>query len=99
MFNPTKNDKIQITDTTIIRSQNEGKYLLQKWNIIYSDINGNGKLNKIIKPTKTSSPLVDSGATSTPPVGNSIVLIETSLGQHGNNFFCQFRKNRRYPNY
>ena len=66
IYNLTKYDKIQITDTMIIRSPNEGKYLLQKWNIIISDIYGNGKLNNIIKSTKTTSPTGDSGATSKP---------------------------------
>ena len=78
IYNLTKYDKIQITDTTNIRSPNEGKYLLQKWNITFSDINGNGKLNNIIKSTKTTSPTGDSGATSKPPKGDSFVFIETS---------------------
>ena len=67
IYNFTKNDKRKITDTTIIRYPNEGKYLLQKWNIIFSDKTGNGKLNNIIKSTKTNSPTGDSGATTLPP--------------------------------
>ena len=47
-YNLTKYNKIQITDTTIMKHPNEGNNLLQKWNIIYSDINGNGKLNNIL---------------------------------------------------
>ena len=35
--------KIQITDTTVIKYPNEGKFSLQKWNILYKDWNGNGK--------------------------------------------------------
>ena len=38
-YNLTKYDKLKIVESTT----NEGGCLLQKWNIIYSDINGNGK--------------------------------------------------------
>ena len=90
IHNLTKYDKIQITDTTIIRSPNEGKYLLQNWNIIYSDIKGNAKLNNIIKSTKTTSPTSQSGASALPPIGDSFMFIETSSGGHGNNIFVSF---------
>ena len=85
IYNLTKYDKIHITDTTFIRSPNEGKCLLQKCNIINSDINGNGKINNIIKSTKTTSPTGDSGAMSKTPIGDSFMFIETSSGGHGNN--------------
>ena len=84
-YNLTKYNKINITDTTTIIFPNERKYLLQKWNIIYSDINGNGKLNNILKSTRTSSPTGQSGATTLPPIGKSFMYIETSSGGHGNN--------------
>ena len=89
-YNLAKYDKINITDTTIINFPNEGKYLLQKWNIVYSDINGNGKLNNILKSTKTSSPTSQSGATTLPPIGKNFMYIETSSGGHGNNVFVSF---------
>ena len=92
VYNHTKYNKTQITDRLIIRYPNEGKYLLQKWNIIYSDINGNGKLNNILKSTKTSSPTGQSGATSLPPIGNSFMYIERSSGGHGNNVFVSFER-------
>ena len=92
IYNLTKYDKIQLVDTTEIRFPNEGKYLLQKWNIIFSDINGNGKLNNIIKSTKTSSPTGQSGATIKPPIGSSFRFIETSSGGHGNNVFVSFER-------
>ena len=79
IYNLTKYNKINITDTTIIKSPNGGGYLLQKWNIIYSDINGNSRLNNIIKSTKSSSPTGDSGATSLPPIGDSFMFLETSF--------------------
>ena len=91
-FNLTKYDKIQIVYTTEIKFPNEGKYLLQKWNIIYSDINGIGKLSNIIKSTKTSSPTGQSGATSLPPIGTSFMFIETSSGGHGNNVYVSFER-------
>ena len=90
IYNLTKYDKIQITDTTIIRYPNEGNYLIQKWNIIFSDKNGNGKLNNIIKSTKTTSPKGNSGVTKVPPIGDSFMFIETSSGGHGNNVFVSF---------
>ena len=92
IYNLTKYDKIQIVDITEIRFPNEGKYLLQKWNIIYSDINGNGKLNNILKSTKTSSPTTHTGSMSLPPIGNSFMYIETSSGGHGSNVFVSFER-------
>ena len=91
-YNLTKYDKIQIVDTTEMKCPNEGRYLLQKWNIICSDINGNGKLNNIIKSTKTSSPTSQSGATSLPPIGTSFMFKETSSGGHANNVFVSFER-------
>ena len=58
----------------------------------YSDINGNGKLNNILKSTKTSSPTGHSGATNIPPIGKSFMYIETSSGGHGNNVFVSFER-------
>ena len=52
--NLTKNDKIQITDTTSIKYPNTGGYLLQNWNIKCNDRNNTGKIQKIIKSTKTN---------------------------------------------
>ena len=91
-YNLTKYDKKQIIDTTIIRSPNEGKYLLQKWNILYSDKNGYCKLNNFIKSTKTSSPTSQSGATSFPPIGAGFMFVELSSGGHGNNVFVSFER-------
>ena len=88
----TKYDKIQIIDTTEIKFPNEGKYLLQKWIIIYSDINGKGKLNIIIKSTRTSSPTSHSGASSLPPIGTSFMYIETSSRGHGNIVFVSWER-------
>ena len=92
IYNLTKYDKIKIIDTTEVKYPNEGKYLLQKWNIIYSDINGNGKLNNILKSTKTHSPTSHTGAVVLPPIGNSFMYIETSIGGHGNNVFVSFER-------
>ena len=92
IYNLTKYDKTQTIDVTEIKFPNEGKYLLQKWKIIFSDINGNDKLNNILKSTKTSSPTGQSGAMSLPPIGNSFMYIETSSGGHGNNVFVSFER-------
>ena len=91
-YNLTKYDKIQITDTTIIKYPDTGGYLLQNWVIKSNDKNNNGKIQNFIKSTKTNSPTGYSGATSLPPIGNSFMYIETSSNNHGNNVFCSFER-------
>ena len=82
-YNLTKYDKIQITDTTIIKNGNAGGYLLPSWRILCNDKNKNGKITNFIGATKTQSPTSDSGATSLPPIGDSFMYIESSGGNHG----------------
>ena len=91
-YNLTKYDRIQITDTTIIKYPNTGGYLLQNWVIKCNDKNNNGKIQNFIKSTKTNSPTGHSGATSLPPIGNSFMYIETSSSNHGNNVFVSFER-------
>ena len=86
-YNLTKYDKIQLTDTTNMKTPNSGGYLLQPWNIKCKDENNNGKIQNFIKSTKTNSPAGDSGATSLPPIGSAFMYIETSSANHGNNVF------------
>ena len=88
----TKYNKIQLTDTTLIKTPNSGINLLQQWNIKCSDINDNGKIQKFIKSTKTNSPSGDTGATILPPTGSACMYIETSSGNHGNKVFCSFER-------
>ena len=90
--NLTKYDKIQITDTTIIKYPNTGGYLLQYWIKRCNDKNINGKIQNFIKSTKTHSPTGYSGAESLPPIGNSFMYIETSSNNHGNNVFVSFER-------
>ena len=91
-YNLTKYDKIQITDTTVIKSPNSGGYLLQNWKINCNDKNNNGKIQSFLKSTKTSSPTAESGATSLTPIGDSFMYIETSSNNHGNNVFVSFER-------
>ena len=91
-YNLTKYNKIQITDTTIIKSPNNGGYLLQNWNMKCNDRNGNGKISNFVETTKTHSPSSRSGATSVPPIGDSFTNIETSSNNHGNNVFVSFER-------
>ena len=86
-YNLTKYDKIQLTDTTVVKAGNSGGYLLQNWNIRCNDKNNNGKISNFLKSTKTNSPTGSSGATALPPVGNSFMYIETSSNNNGNNVF------------
>ena len=55
-YNLTKYDKIQITDTTIIKPPNRGGYLLQNWVIKCNDKNNKGKIKNFNESTKTNSP-------------------------------------------
>ena len=82
-YNLTKYNKIQLTDTTIIKTGNSGGYLLSSWRIFCNDENNNGKITNFIKSTKTTSPTVDSGATVLPPIETAFMYIETSSGNSG----------------
>ena len=81
----TKYNKLQLTDTTIIKYPNNGGYLLQNWNIRCNDKNNNGKIQTFLRSTKTNSPTGDSGAVNLPPIGDSFIYIETSSNNYGNN--------------
>ena len=54
-YNLTKYDKIQLTDTTVMKAPNSGGYLLPYWKIVCNDKNNNGKIEIFIKSTKTNS--------------------------------------------
>ena len=86
-YNLTKYDKIQITDTTIIKYPNTGGYLLQNWLIKCNDKNNNSKIQNFIKSTKTNSPTGYSGAESLHPIDDAFMYIETSSNNHRNNVF------------
>ena len=93
IYNLTKYNKIQLTDTTIMKYPNSGAYLLQNWIIRCEDENGKGKLNNFIKSTKTSSPTGNSGATQIPPIGNAFKYIESSGGNSGSdNIFVSWER-------
>ena len=81
-YNLTKYDKIQITDTTVIKKGN-GQYLLPRWKVICNDKNNNGVTTNFIRATKTNSPTGHSGATYLPPFGTAFMYIETSSNNHG----------------
>ena len=83
-YNLSKYNKIQLTDTTIIKYPNTGGYLLPGWGIFCNDKNKNGKIQDFIKSTKTNSPTGFSGATFLPPIGISFMYIETSGNNSGN---------------
>ena len=91
-YNLTKYDKIQLTDTTVMKAGNTGGYLLQNWNIRCNQKNKNGKISNFIKSTKTNSATADSGATSLPPIGSAFMYIETSSNNKGNNAFVSIER-------
>ena len=82
IYNLTKYDKIQLTDTTIIKYPNTGSELLPGWKIICNDKNNNGKITNFIKSTISNSPTSESGATILPPIGDAFMYIETSANNH-----------------
>ena len=92
IYNLSKYDKIQIIDTTIIKSPNSGGYLLQQWNKKCNDKNSAGKIQNFIRSTKTNSPTGDSGATSLPPIGGSFMYKEISSNNLGYNVFVSFER-------
>ena len=85
-------NKILLTDTTIINFLNNGGYLLPSWRIFCNDRNNNSKIQNLIRSTKTSSPAGNSGATVTPPIGDSFMYIETSGNNFGSNVFCSWER-------
>ena len=92
-YNLTKYDKIQLTDSTIIKSGNSGNSVLPYWKIICNDENNNGIISNFIKTTRTKSPTGDSGATTLPPIGSAFMYIETSGGNYGyDHIFCSFER-------
>ena len=91
-YNLTIYNKIQLTDTTIIKNCNSGGYLLPSWRIFCNDKNNNGEIANFIKSTKTNSPSSNSGATSFPPIGTAFVYIETSSNNNGNNVFVSWER-------
>ena len=47
---------------------------------------------KILLSQQKNSPTGDSGATSSPPIGNSFMHIGTSSSNHGQNVFVSFER-------
>ena len=87
IYNLTKYNKIQLTDTTVIKAGNNGITVLAYWRIVCNDKNNSGKISNFIKSTKTNSPAGYSGATSLPPIGSAFMCIETSSNNHGTNVY------------
>ena len=83
VYNLTKYNKIQITDTAEMRYPNIGSDLLQKWNIKCNNKNNQSRITDFIKSTRRHSPTGYSRATSFPPIGNSFMYIETNSNNHG----------------
>ena len=77
-YNPTKYDKIPITDITFLRNSNTGGYILHLWKTYCNGKNGGSKISNFIKATESKSSTNHSGATSLPPIGKSFLFIETS---------------------
>ena len=87
-----KNNKIQLTDSTVIKAGNTGGYLLPYWKFECNDKNNSGKMQNFINSTKSNSPTGGSGATSLPPFGDAFIYIETSSNSHGNYVFVSIER-------
>ena len=92
IYSFTKDDKIQITVTLIIKTGNTGVSVLPYWKIICNDKNNNGKITNFIKSTNTNSPTSHSGATSLPPIVDAFMYVETSSNNHGNNEYVSWER-------
>ena len=90
--NLTKFNKIQLTDTTVMKAGKNGITVLAYWRIVCNDRNNNGKISDFIKSTKTNSPTGNSGATSLPPVGTAFMYIETSSYNIGDSVFVSWER-------
>ena len=88
----TNYNKIQLTDTAVMKSGNTGGYLLLYWKIVCNDKNNSGKISNFVKSTKTNSPTGDSGANSLPPIGNTFMYIETSSNNKGESVFVSWER-------
>ena len=91
-YSLTKSDEKQITDTLIIKYPNTGGHLLWQWYIKCNDKNIKGKIQNFIKSTKTNNPTSYSGAANLPPISDSLMNIESSSKNHGNNVFVGFER-------
>ena len=92
VYNFTGNDKIQVADSTTIKCPKTGGYLLQNCVIKCNDKNNKGKVQNFFKSLKTNSPTGLTGAESVPPSGNSVLYIETSPNNYGNNVSVSFER-------
>ena len=88
----TEYNKIQLTDTTIMKTGNSGGYLLPSWRIFCNDKKNNGKITNFIQSTKTNRPTSDSWAMSLPFIGSAFMYIETSSNNHGSNVFVSWER-------
>ena len=84
-YNLTKYDKINLTDITEMRNPNTGQSLLQKWVLKCLSKNYNAKINTFLKSTTSTSPTLESGAASLPPIGWSFMYVESSSNHDGAN--------------
>ena len=91
-YNLTKHNKIQLTDTTVIKIGKSGGYLLPKQAVKCNDQNGAGKITKFVRAKKVSSLTLESGATSILPIGDSFMYIETSSNSFGKNVFVSWER-------
>ena len=92
IYHLTNYDKIQNTHTTIMNYPNTGGYFLQISVLKCNDKNNNGKIQKVIKSTRTKNPTGYSGAQSLPLIGDSFMYDETSSKNQVSNVSSSFER-------
>ena len=68
-----------------MRNPNVGELLLQKWILKCLNKNYNAKIITLLKSTTNTLPTAASGANSLPPIGWSLLYVESSRNFHGAN--------------
>ena len=86
-YNPKICNKAQIIDTTVIKSPNNGQYLLQKCKIECNELNNAGKIQNFIHSTQSNSPTGDSGSTALAPIGDMFMFVESASNNNGEGAF------------
>ena len=75
-----------------MKCPNIGSSLLQNWFTKCNNETNGSEIGKFLKSTKTSFSTSYSGTTSSSPVGDNFMYIETSQNNHGKGVFVCFER-------
>ena len=93
-YNLAKYDKIQISETTIMKSTNTGVYLLQNWLKKCNDKKQNVKIQNFVISTKQTTQRAYQEQLLHPKsvMGDAFMFVETSSNIHGNIVFVSWER-------